>query len=85
MVKYLLTLIFSVLLFGLSAQEPEQDCINAIAVCQDTFYQPNAYSGYGSVYEIPASGGCPNNCMLSGELNSVWYIFTVQYRCHKPP
>ena len=81
--KYLLTflLIFLSVLGWSQLQidsEPEQDCINAIAVCQDTFYQPNSYSGYGEIDEIPSTGGCPGNCMLNGERNSVWYIFTVQ-------
>ena len=83
MIKYILTtiLIFVSVLAWSQLQldsEPEQDCINAIAVCQDTFYQPNSYEGYGEENEIPTGGGCPGNCMNNGELNSVWYIFTVQ-------
>lgn len=57
----------------------DQDCLGAIPVCQDTYSQQNSYAGTGNYpNEIPTGGGCPNNCMLSGELNCVWYIFTVQ-------
>lgn len=52
---------------------PEQDCNGALAVCQDTYVQPDAYSGVGSIQEIPGS-----SCLGSQERNSVWYIFTVQ-------
>ncbi|GIV32903.1 MAG: hypothetical protein KatS3mg031_0438 [Chitinophagales bacterium] len=52
---------------------PEQDCNNAIAVCQSTFIQPSAYSGFGNIQEVPTS-----SCLGSQEKNSVWYIFTVQ-------
>lgn len=64
----------------LNAQRaPEQDCINAIAVCQESYYQPNSYEGEGqNGNEIPTGGGCPGNCLASGEKNDVWYILTVQ-------
>jgi gliding motility-associated-like protein len=52
-----------------------QDCLNAIPVCQSTYTQTNAFSG----------SGCDSNeinpqisCMLTGERNDVWYTFTVQ-------
>ncbi|MDZ7740433.1 MAG: hypothetical protein U5Q03_01390 [Bacteroidota bacterium] len=63
-----------------NAQQPtDQDCLGAIPVCDSLYYQPNSYSGQGNYpNEIPSSGGCPGNCMLSGELNCVWYIITVQ-------
>lgn len=68
------------------AQVPnEQDCLGAIPICQSTYTQNNSYSGQGNYYnEIPDYPGalsddnCPNNCLLDGELNDVWYIFTVQ-------
>ncbi|MBI4647216.1 MAG: hypothetical protein HY738_11680 [Bacteroidia bacterium] len=51
-----------------------QDCMNAIPVCQDYFCQESSYSGSGSIQnEInPAS-----SCLSGGELNDVWYIFTI--------
>jgi len=52
---------------------PEQECISAIAVCQDTYDQPTAYSGFGDTQEVP-----DESCLSSREKNSVWYIFTVQ-------
>ena len=30
----------------------EQDCSGAINVCQQTYVQPNSYTGYGSVQEV---------------------------------
>ncbi|GIV44952.1 MAG: hypothetical protein KatS3mg035_2075 [Bacteroidia bacterium] len=59
---------------GLSPLAPEQDCNNAIPVCQQTYTQNVSYSGYGPFLDI-----APNTtCLLTGETNSVWYIFTVQ-------
>ncbi|MFH1321817.1 MAG: PKD domain-containing protein [Bacteroidota bacterium] len=55
--------------------QPEQDCINAIPVCQNIFCQPYAYEGEGAnpteIYGIGPS------CMDAGEKNDVWYTFTV--------
>jgi len=78
--KYLVIFVFT-LISGISiAQTPtDQDCLGAIPVCQDTYIQPNSYSGTGNYpNEIPTSGSCPGNCLQSGEKNDVWYIFTVQ-------
>mgnify|MGYP001328126217 FL=1 len=57
----------------------------AIPVCQYTYNQINSYQDQGNYYnEIPdytgalSDNNCPNNCLLDGELNDVWYIFTVQ-------
>jgi hypothetical protein len=56
------------------SRAPEQDCINAIPVCQQTYSQGTSYSGRGNINDLS-----PNNtCLLTGETNSVWYIFTVQ-------
>ncbi len=52
---------------------PEQNCNNAIPVCQQTYTQTSSYSGHGSIQEVPSS-----TCLSSQETNSVWYIFTVQ-------
>lgn len=80
MIKKLSSLLFLFIGLTVFGQEPtDQDCLGAIAVCQDTYYQPNSYSGTGNYpNEIPTGGGCPGNCMLNGEKNDVWYIFTVQ-------
>lgn len=58
-----------------TALQAQQDCFNAISVCQDVYSQVNSFSGEGdSTNEInPAI-----SCLGSGELNSAWYIFTVQ-------
>lgn len=52
-----------------------QDCLNAIPVCQSTYNNPTSYSGTGNVgNEINTS----ISCLYSGEKNDVWYQFTVQ-------
>lgn len=80
MLKYLISILALIFTLNMSAQVPtEQDCLGAIPVCQDTYYQPNSYSGTGNYpSEIPLGPGCPTNCMYNGEKNDVWYIFTVQ-------
>lgn len=57
------------------AQQPEQDCIAAIPVCQNTYVQNNSYVGHGTIQELnyPAN----SSCLSANEVNSVWYIFTV--------
>lgn len=70
---------------ALSQVPTNQDCMGAIPVCQNIYNQNNSFSGTGNYPgEIPDYSGanstdnCPNNCLLDGELNDVWYIFTVQ-------
>jgi len=49
--------------------------MGAIPVCQTTYWQADSYAGTGNyTNEINSGGG---TCLLSGELNDVWYIFTV--------
>jgi hypothetical protein len=62
------------------AQVPtNQDCMGAIPVCQNVYSQANSYVGEGNYpNEIPTTGGCPGNCLMTGETNDVWYVFTVQ-------
>ncbi len=66
-------------LSGLFAQlppnQPEQDCIGAIPLCQNVYFQANAYQGRG---ENPDEINGTLSCMILGERNSVWYIFRVQ-------
>ena len=74
--------LFLVLLSGcqltLYSQAPTiQDCLGAIAVCQQEYVQTSVFSGYGSFNEIQDASGCPYSCM-DGEKNSVWYIVTCQ-------
>ena len=56
--------------------------MGAIPVCQDIYVEENSYSGDGNynneIYEAPVcDNACPGSC-LAGEVNSVWYIWTVQ-------
>jgi hypothetical protein len=56
-----------------------QDCLGAIPLCQSYYSTSASYSGTGNYpAEIPTTGGCPGNCMTSGERNDVWYTFTPQ-------
>lgn len=78
-----LVLIFVVVPTVLAQVPTVQDCLGAIPVCQDIYYEENTYTGTGNypneIYEPPGqcSNYCPNSC-LDGEQNSVWYVFTVQ-------
>lgn len=57
----------------------DQDCLGAIPLCFENYYTEVSYSGTGNYpNEISTTGGCPDNCMLSGEKNDVWYTFTAQ-------
>ena len=80
MKKLIFSLFFVLATTTIWAQTPtDQDCLGAIPVCQDTYDQPNSYTGTGNYHnEIPTGGGCPGNCLETGEKNDVWYIFTVQ-------
>ncbi|MEO0471016.1 MAG: hypothetical protein AAF206_15420, partial [Bacteroidota bacterium] len=59
----------------LPPNQPEQDCINALPVCQSIFTQQNSYQGEG---QDPNEISSNISCLGAGELNDVWYIFTVQ-------
>jgi gliding motility-associated-like protein len=56
----------------LMSSAPEQDCANAVSVCQQSYTQANSYSGIGANQELSGT------CLSGGETNSVWYTFTVQ-------
>ena len=69
---------FLLLPAGLWAQlpplQPEQDCINAIPICQNIYVQNDSYVGEGA---IPDEITPSISCLSGGEVNDVWYIFTV--------
>ncbi len=54
---------------------PEQDCINAIPVCQNVFIQNNSYNGAGP---DPDEINPAISCRTLGEINSVWYTFRIE-------
>lgn len=54
---------------------PEQDCPDAITICQDVYVQIQSYSGTGNQPNEINSG---LSCLDGGEVNDVWYIFTAQ-------
>lgn len=73
--KSIITLILLGGYFSSFAQVPtEQDCAGAIQICQSIYEQNNSYEGAGN---IPNEVDPIGSCLTSGELNSVWYIFTV--------
>lgn len=51
-----------------------QDCLGAIPICNSTYSTAIAYSGTGNITGEINSG---TSCLLSGEKNDVWYVFTV--------
>lgn len=53
---------------------PEQDCAGAIPVCDSIYTQTNSYTGIGDVDDVIDA----TTCLVGGESNSVWYIFTPQ-------
>lgn len=65
----------------------EQDCLGARALCSTISNHPISYSGHGHYYDIidfndlfgmaVNVNNCPN-CLVTGELNNVWYTFTAQ-------
>jgi len=78
MVKHYTLLIFGCLGYCTAvAQLPEQDCINAIPVCQSAYYQLNSYVGIGDTSQDHIVYPTNTSCLIGGEQNSVWYIFTV--------
>ena len=57
--------------------QPEQDCFQAIPICQEVFTQVNSYAGAGlNPNEInPNLLSCSP---ASGEQNGVWYTFNIE-------
>jgi len=76
---FLFSFIFLLAFQMVQGQTPNnQDCLGAIPVCQYTYTQSNSYTGTGNYTSEINTTGCPGSCLLSGEKNDVWYIFTVQ-------
>jgi len=70
-IRHLLTVSFAMLVAQYCFAQ--QDCSTAISVCSNSFSQSNSYSGVGTTQEVQAGTSCLDN----GEVNSVWYTFTV--------
>jgi gliding motility-associated-like protein len=77
--KLLLLIILTVFSWSsIFAQSPEQDCFGALPVCETIFQQNNSYTGSGATQELLALYAIdPAFCLINGENNSVWYIFTI--------
>ena len=77
---------------GCGQQQPSSDCSTAPCICDPYTFQISP-SGSGVVYEIPSPGSVSNpsygpaspspwggsdfGCLLAGELNSNWMMFTI--------
>ncbi|OFY82538.1 MAG: hypothetical protein A3F72_08115 [Bacteroidetes bacterium RIFCSPLOWO2_12_FULL_35_15] len=57
---------------GVMITGAEQNCINAIPVCAQSYSQTTSYTGFGTIQEVNGT------CLLGKETNSVWYVFTAQ-------
>lgn len=65
----------------------EQDCLGARPLCSSFSNHPQSYVGSGHYYDLfnfnaqqgmaVSTNNCPN-CLVTGELNDVWYTFTAQ-------
>ncbi len=74
-VRYLFYILAVLLQIEMTAfsQVPEQDCMNAIALCSPNYAQNTAFNGIGDVEDVPPG----SSCLSGGEVNSVWYTFNV--------
>ncbi|MBA2406622.1 MAG: PKD domain-containing protein, partial [Chitinophagales bacterium] len=78
LIKYLRShfpVFFFLFLFNTTCLYAQQDCITAIPICQDVYFELNSYDSVGDINEL--IGGFNTSCINGGEDNSVWYIFTV--------
>jgi len=76
---YFLFFFIAAISFVSRAQTPTvQDCLGAIPLYQTVYYQDSSFSGEGNFLNEISSAGCPASCLLTGEKNDVWYVFTVQ-------
>lgn len=74
--KHILILLFSLFActYANSQNLTEQNCNGAISVCQPLYQQANSYVGEGTLAELNATN---QDCLGSGENNTVWYIINV--------
>ena len=75
MAKRYILIAFTIIITHRLFAQAEQDCTHAIPVCQSSYFQANSYSSYGTQQELAYPG--TTSCLIGGEENSVWYIFTV--------
>lgn len=63
----------------LQSQNPS-DCIGAIPICQEVYYEEFSYPGVGEIEnEVSANLSCFGNASTGQvEINSVWYVFSCQ-------
>ncbi len=67
----------SMLIFSISSSysQTTSDCEGGIVLCDSFYSEETSPVGFGDVYEPAPAFGCNGT---SGEINSSWYIFTVQ-------
>ena len=72
-------LVISCLLSPVRAQlsfQPEQDCFQAIPICQETYTQVNSYAG-GGLNPNEINSNLLSCSPATGEQNGVWYTFRI--------
>jgi large repetitive protein len=52
----------------------QQNCMDAIPICQNVYTQSNANAGVGSVADLTSSN---QGCLTNGEVNASWYILNT--------
>jgi large repetitive protein len=70
-IKKILLLIF---FYKASIGLAQQNCLNAIPICQNIYSQVNANIGIGNVADL---SGANQGCLTNGEVNSSWYILST--------
>ncbi|MFH0893740.1 MAG: gliding motility-associated C-terminal domain-containing protein [Bacteroidota bacterium] len=60
---------------GTCATPNNQDCLDAIPICGNSYYTTTSYTGQGNCSN-EISG--VSSCLKNGEKNDVWYVFNVQ-------
>ncbi len=76
MQKFLLVFILFFVVFGLQTKYSfaQQNCMDAIPICQNSYNQTAANTGIGSTNDLSTSS---QGCLGTGEINSSWYILNT--------
>jgi large repetitive protein len=66
--------LLSLLTFFCSNIIAQQNCMDAIPICQNSYSQTNANAGVGSTADLTSSN---QGCLTNGEVNASWYILNA--------
>jgi len=75
MYRNLLCVLSILVFYSVSLSQTTSDCEGGIVLCDSFYSEETSPVGSGDVYEPAPAFGCNGT---SGEVNSIWYIFTVQ-------